>query len=75
MGAVEAGLTGERPASRSAGHGLGFGAGPHACPGAMLARRIAVAALTRRLAAGAPAWPTTWHYRPLVNARVPVFTA
>lgn len=75
LGAADGGVARGPTAALRPGHGLGFGAGPHACPGAMLARRIAVAALTRRMAVGAPAWPASWHYRPLVNARVPVFTA
>lgn len=75
LGAAETGVAEAPTGGSRPGHGMGFGAGPHACPGAMLARHIALAALTRRLATGAPAWPATWHYRPLVNARVPVFTA
>lgn len=58
---------------REAPPALGFGWGPHACPGARLARAIVVAALATRLDGVAPAWPTRWHYRPLPNARVPVF--
>lgn len=50
----------------------GFGWGPHACPGAALARHIAAAAVEQRLHAG-HALPREWHYRPSVNARLPRF--
>lgn len=58
----------DRPDRRT----LGFGWGPHACPGSAIARAIAVAAL-------AECWQETlrgslrWGYRPSVNARIPVF--
>ena len=53
---------------------VGFGWGPHACPGAALARTIVVASLSEwmRHRAG---WPATWRYKPLVNARLPLFAA
>ena len=47
---------------------LGFGHGPHACPGQALAQAIAAAGLATR-----PTTATRWHYRPLVNGRMPVF--
>lgn len=75
LGAADVGAAEAADACGRHDPSLSFGAGPHACPGAMLAQSLAVAALTRRLAGGAPAWPVNWHYRPLVNARVPVFTA
>ena len=47
---------------------LGFGHGPHACPGQALAQAIASAGLAMR-----PTTATQWHYRPSVNGRMPVF--
>ncbi|HSW20581.1 MAG TPA: cytochrome P450, partial [Ramlibacter sp.] len=47
---------------------LGFGHGPHACPGQALAQAIAAAGLATR-----PTSATRWHYRPSVNGRMPVF--
>jgi cytochrome P450 len=55
--------------------GLGFGAGPHACPGESIALAIAAAAL--RVLVDTPGWlqrvPPLAGYRPLHNARIPVF--
>ncbi|QGZ41267.1 cytochrome P450 [Pseudoduganella flava] len=48
----------------------GFGHGRHACPGQALATTIVTRALLA-LPAGLPA--LGWHYRPSVNARIPVF--
>lgn len=47
---------------------IGFGHGPHACPGQALAQAIAAAGLATR-----PTTATWWHYRPSVNGRMPVF--
>lgn len=50
---------------------LGFGHGPHACPGQALALAIAAAGLAtlpRRFEL-----PVQWRYRPSVNGRMPVF--
>jgi len=55
--------------------GLGFGAGPHACPGEAIALTIAASAL--QVLQGTPGWldrlPPPAGYRPLPNARIPVF--
>jgi cytochrome P450 len=48
----------------------GFGNGRHACPGQALAMAIVTRALLA-LPANLPA--LGWHYRPSVNARIPVF--
>jgi cytochrome P450 len=50
--------------------GDGFGHGRHACPGQALATTIVTRALLA-LPADLPA--LGWHYRPSVNARIPVF--
>ena len=63
--------------SRSERHLLGFGHGPHACPGLALAQAIAAAglqSLCARRFTDARALPTRWHYRPSVNGRLPVFS-
>jgi cytochrome P450 len=55
---------------------LGFGHGPHACPGEALAHSIATAGLEAWLARGldTDALPEHgWDYRPSVNARIPRF--
>jgi cytochrome P450 len=55
---------------------LGFGYGPHACPGDALACTIAAAALEAWLANGLDTdalLERGWDYRPSVNARVPRF--
>jgi cytochrome P450 len=60
---------------RGAAEAPTFGQGPHACPGARLARLIAQAGVERVLSGGADlvrlAGTVTYH--PLVNARVPAF--
>ena len=63
----------ERPAPRT----FTFGVGPHACPGAILATRIAaagVAELLRRDLA-LDALGDNVRYRPSANTRVPVFSS
>lgn len=55
---------------------LGFGHGPHACPGQALACTIAAAGLEALLEGGADTGALGergWDYRPSVNARIPVF--
>jgi cytochrome P450 len=55
---------------------LGFGHGPHACPGQALAAAIATVGVERLLAEGlAPVSPGErgWRYRRSVNVRIPVF--
>ncbi|VTU21224.1 Cytochrome P450 144 [Variovorax sp. PBS-H4] len=55
---------------------LGFGSGPHACPGQALACALAVAGVETLLARGldgAALRERGWYYRPSVNARIPVF--
>jgi len=68
------GAAGHDPAFDAVRNPVGFGWGPHACPGAALARTIVVAALTERPRHRA-GWPTAWHYKALVNARLPLFAA
>jgi len=52
----------------------GFGHGRHQCPGQALACAIAASALKALLAGdGLQALPRSWHYRPSMNARIPVF--
>lgn len=62
--------------ARSHRHLLGFGHGPHACPGMALALQIAAAGVdvlcSRRLASEREL-PAQWRYRPSVNGRLPVF--
>lgn len=55
---------------------LGFGHGSHACPGHALACTLAAAGLQALLADGLATdalLQRGWHYRPSVNARIPVF--
>lgn len=58
----------------------GFGRSAHQCPGQALACTIAAAAIKSLLDAGklplsAPGnWHYRWHYRPSMNARIPVFS-
>lgn len=55
---------------------LGFGHGPHACPGQALACAVAAAGLEALLAGGLDTDALLqhgWDYRPSVNARIPVF--
>ena len=57
--------------ARTERHLIGFGHGPHACPGQALALAIAAAGLStlpRRFEL-----PVRWRYRPSVNGRMPVF--
>ena len=51
----------------------GFGHGPHACPGQALACSIASAAMQALLPLLDNA-RLAWHYRPSLNARIPVFS-
>ena len=55
-------------------HVPGFGRGAHQCPGQALACNIAAAAVRVLQESGMrlPA-PASWHYRPSMNARIPVF--
>lgn len=56
------------------GRGLGFGAGPHACPGERVAVQIAATALRSLQALDAlRRFGPVRGYRPLPNARIPVF--
>jgi cytochrome P450 len=55
---------------------LGFGHGGHACPGETLACTLAAAGVQALLAGGLDTdalLERGWHYRPSVNARIPVF--
>ncbi|MBO9648701.1 MAG: cytochrome P450 [Variovorax sp.] len=55
---------------------LGFGYGPHACPGQMLAFTIAAAGLQALLSGGLRTealLANGWDYQPSVNARIPRF--
>nr|WP_162589528.1 cytochrome P450 [Variovorax sp. RA8] len=55
---------------------LGFGRGPHGCPGQALACALAAAGVEALLARGldlAALRERGWHYRPSANARIPVF--
>ena len=66
-------LTGDTPDGKA----LGFGHGPHACPGRQLALDVAVVALEfaleQVLAVEPQAWPGEWSWRILPNMRIPVF--
>ena len=54
---------------------LAFGAGPHACPGERIALEIAATALRVLRDLGLlQAWGPVRGYRPLPNARIPVFS-
>lgn len=57
------------------GAGLGFGAGPHACPGERIALHLAAAALRSLQQSGALArgFGPVRGWRPLPNARIPLF--
>jgi cytochrome P450 len=59
------------------GDALGFGTGPHACPGERIALQLAAAALRSLQRSGALArnFGPVRGYRPLPNARIPVFGA
>lgn len=61
---------------RAARRMLGFGHGPHACPGQALACRLSAAGLEALLARGIDfdaLRARGWRYRPSVNARIPLF--
>ncbi|QVW26372.1 cytochrome P450 [Pseudomonas hormoni] len=60
----------ERPQRRS----FTFGAGRHQCPGQTLAMSIASATLTQILALKPALDRLTWHYRPSLNGRIPLFS-
>lgn len=53
----------------------GFGRGPHQCPGQALACQVAAAAIKTLLIPGQLQEVSSfnWHYRPSMNARIPVF--
>jgi cytochrome P450 len=53
----------------------GFGRGAHQCPGQALACTVAAAAVKALLDSGKLQLPVpgSWHYRPSMNARIPVF--
>jgi cytochrome P450 len=53
----------------------GFGRGPHQCPGQALACQIAAAAINTLLVSGQlqAVSSFSWHYRPSMNARIPLF--
>jgi len=59
----------ERPNRRS----FTFGAGRHQCPGQVLALSIARATLTQILMMKPALDRLTWHYRPSINGRIPLF--
>ncbi|RYX98191.1 MAG: cytochrome P450 [Comamonadaceae bacterium] len=55
-----------------------FGGGRHQCPGQAVASHVVAGALDGWLdvtGGQLGALPSSWHYRPSLNARVPVFTA
>lgn len=54
----------------------GFGRGAHKCPGQSLACTVAAAAVQALLDSGKLQLPKPggWHYRPSMNARIPVFS-
>lgn len=59
----------ERPQRRS----FTFGTGRHQCPGQVLAMTIASATLKQILMLKPALDRLTWHYRPSLNGRIPVF--
>ena len=59
----------DRPNRRS----FTFGAGRHQCPGQVLALSIARATLAEILAMQPALDRLTWHYRPSLNGRIPLF--
>lgn len=59
-----------RPNRRS----FSFGSGRHQCPGQALAMSIASATVREILAHGIDLDRLTWHYRPSLNGRIPVFS-
>lgn len=60
----------DRPNRRS----FTFGSGRHQCPGQRLALSIATATLTQILAMKPALERLTWHYRPSLNGRIPLFS-
>ncbi|WP_027613226.1 cytochrome P450 [Pseudomonas sp. URIL14HWK12:I6] len=61
----------ERPDRRS----FSFGSGRHQCPGQTLALSIAAATVRKILDQGMNLQQLTWHYRPSLNGRIPLFSA
>ncbi|MEB0045683.1 MULTISPECIES: cytochrome P450 [unclassified Pseudomonas] len=59
--------------SRANRRSFSFGAGRHQCPGQALALSIASATLTQILEANPVLDRLTWHYRPSLNSRIPMF--
>jgi len=60
----------DRPDRRS----FTFGAGRHQCPGQLLALSIASATLKEILTMKPALERLTWHYRPSLNGRIPLFS-
>ncbi|WP_449440182.1 cytochrome P450 [Pseudomonas migulae] len=54
-------------------HSFTFGSGRHQCPGQTLALNIASATLAQILALKPLLGRLTWHYRPSLNGRIPLF--
>jgi cytochrome P450 len=52
-----------------------FGSGRHQCPGQTLALSIAAATVREILDQGVNLQQLTWHYRPSLNGRIPLFSA
>jgi cytochrome P450 len=63
-------------AHRAQGRSMGFGAGPHACPGAAIAIEIVATSLSHIRAKGQfdHYFRACTGFRPLSNARIPVFS-
>ncbi|MCO7628733.1 cytochrome P450 [Pseudomonas fluorescens] len=61
----------DRPDRRS----FSFGSGRHQCPGQALALSIAAATVREILDQGVNLQQLTWHYRPSLNGRIPLFSA
>lgn len=61
----------DRPDRRS----FSFGSGRHQCPGQTLALSIAAATVRKILDQGMNLQQLTWHYRPSLNGRIPLFDA
>ncbi|WP_166220152.1 cytochrome P450 [Pseudomonas atagonensis] len=60
----------DRPNRRS----FSFGSGVHECPGQRLAMEIAGATVREILEHGVKLEQLTWHYRPSLNGRIPMFS-
>ncbi|MGE8066255.1 cytochrome P450 [Pseudomonas sp. NPDC089569] len=60
-------------ADRQDRRSLTFGSGRHQCPGQALAMEIASATLKQILKVNPTLEQLSWHYRPSLNGRVPVF--